>query len=66
MSAHSDVVVSGDKDLLRMGRFAGIEILTVAEYLRRLAAGAVSDQRDEVSRHATQPANWPRGIRRVW
>ena len=35
VAAGAQVIVSGDKDLLRLGKFEGIEIVTVAAFLER-------------------------------
>jgi putative PIN family toxin of toxin-antitoxin system len=37
-AARADCIVSGDSDLLSLGRFEGIEILTAAGFLARFAA----------------------------
>ena len=37
-SAHSECIVTGDGDLLRLGQYDGMKILTVNEYLRRFAS----------------------------
>jgi len=36
IDSHSVYIVSGDKDLLTIGRYADIEIVTAAEFLARL------------------------------
>ena len=36
VAAGSDYLVTGDKDLLRLGRYDSIRILTVSEFLRLL------------------------------
>ena len=36
VAAHVDVIVSGDRDLLDLKSFQGIDILTPAEALRRV------------------------------
>ena len=38
-SAHSECIVSGDKDLLRLRLYDGIPIMTVAEFLKQFEAG---------------------------
>ncbi len=35
ISAGSDFIVTGDKDLLRMGRYYSIEMITVSDFLER-------------------------------
>jgi putative PIN family toxin of toxin-antitoxin system len=35
LSAEADLLVAGDKDLLSLGEFRGIQIVTPADYLRR-------------------------------
>ena len=37
-SAHSDCIVTGDKDLLRLARYDGMPIITVAEFLKQFQA----------------------------
>ncbi len=37
VNGQADVIISGDKDLLALHPFAGVEILTPAEYLTRVA-----------------------------
>lgn len=37
VAANADCIVTGDADLLVLGRFQGIEIVTVANILRRIA-----------------------------
>jgi uncharacterized protein len=39
VAGHADVIVSGDKHLLRMNRFRGTQILTVDDFLSRFATG---------------------------
>jgi predicted nucleic acid-binding protein len=36
VTAGSDFIVTGDKDLLRLGRYDSIKILTVADFLEQL------------------------------
>ena len=38
VAASADVIVSGDDDLLRLGSYSTIQIITAAELLQRLAA----------------------------
>lgn len=40
LSAQADVIVSGDKDLLVLQSFEGIEIISAAEALQRLGVGS--------------------------
>jgi predicted nucleic acid-binding protein len=35
VAAGSDVIVSGDKHLLALGSFRGIEVMTVSDFLQR-------------------------------
>ena len=35
VTAGSDVIVSGDKHLLALGSFRGIEVMTVSDFLQR-------------------------------
>ena len=39
LAAQADLIVSGDDDLLAIGSYQGIRILTAAEALRRVEAG---------------------------
>jgi len=39
IAAKADLVVSGDSDLLKLGQYHGIPIVTVAEALTRLRQG---------------------------
>lgn len=39
VAAGAQLLVSGDKHLLRLGAFEGVQIVTVAEFLERFAAG---------------------------
>ena len=39
LAAQADLIVSGDDDLLAIGSYQGIRILTAAEALRRIEAG---------------------------
>ena len=39
LAAQADFIVSGDDDLLAIGSYQGIRILTAAEALRRIEAG---------------------------
>ena len=36
VASGSDCIVSGDKDLLRMGEYTGINMITVSDFLRRV------------------------------
>lgn len=38
LAAHADLIVSGDQDLLVLGSYQGIPIVTAAEALRRVEA----------------------------
>jgi len=38
VAADADVIISGDKDLLRLGSFRGIRIMSPAEFLRSTAS----------------------------
>jgi uncharacterized protein len=40
VSAGSDYIITGDKDLLRLGRYDGMRVLTVADFLDLLKAHA--------------------------
>ena len=35
VAAKADVIITGDKDLLRMGQYEGIQILQVSDFLQR-------------------------------
>lgn len=39
VAGNASVIVSGDKHLLRMRRFRGIEILTVSDFISRIEGG---------------------------
>ena len=49
-SAHSECIVSGDKDLLRIRLYDGIPIMTVAEFLKQFGAG-IRRRRLRIHRH---------------
>lgn len=36
VASASDCIVTGDKDLLRMGQYSGIKMMTVSDFLRRV------------------------------
>lgn len=40
VAAHADLIVSGDKDLLDLGRYRGIAIVAPAQAIARIEAGA--------------------------
>ena len=41
VAAHSEVIVSGDAELLELGTFRGIPLMTVAEYLTRFQQATI-------------------------
>jgi putative PIN family toxin of toxin-antitoxin system len=45
VAAGSEVIVSGDKHLLSLGSFRGIDVMTVADFLQRALGGLVNGSR---------------------
>lgn len=39
MAAKSDYIVTDGKDLLRLGRFGGVEIVNIADFAKKLTKG---------------------------
>jgi predicted nucleic acid-binding protein len=45
VAAGSDVIVTGDRHLLSLGSFRGTDVMTVADFLQRIAGGPCDESR---------------------